>query len=158
MKTSSKSESEVFLPDGQVVRLLFWVEDTGGETLQQTAKMVERDDLATEEDETVKKKNTNKNKNKKRKGRDASEEKNHDKSSTISITYSVSGLQYQSISFNASEHNVWLSALFNYNVSNSRSCIQYSFFPSSLLLLLTFPPTQFLLPCLVSYFIGTITD
>ncbi|XP_063883072.1 uncharacterized protein LOC135112550 [Scylla paramamosain] len=120
MKTSSGSESEVLLPDGQEVVLLFWVEDTRGEALSETKEMEERDDFTSEEE-------NKKEKKKKKRLRDVEEEeeRNHDdheaalatsgENSTITLTYLVSGFQYPTLRFKASERNVWLSALFNYN-------------------------------------------
>ncbi|XP_045113845.1 uncharacterized protein LOC123506061 isoform X1 [Portunus trituberculatus] len=121
MKTSNRSESEVFLPDEQLVHLLFWVEEAGGAALLGTEGMEQEDHFKTEGDDKDKEKGK-KNGKKNRNVMDVSEEEEDyddhedDSSATIAITYFVSVFQYQTISFNASERSVWLSTLFSYNL------------------------------------------
>lgn len=105
-KTSSESEIEVLLPDGEPALLLFWVEDTrkGNFTLRK------------EDEEDKKERNKKNKKSTKSVAEDGENQDDYEAAvATITITYFVSVLKYPPTSFNASERNVWLSAHFDYN-------------------------------------------
>ena len=109
--TAGDDEKELFLPDEQVVRLLFWVDGTGGKALERNDDEEEtvKEDKEKADDDTV-----------------VSPEDN-----TITIAYFVFNSQYPTLTFPVPERDVWLSVIFRHDVSFQ--VIQYYIsYPSNL--------------------------
>lgn len=111
----------MFLPDEQVVRLLFWVEGTGGKAPEGGERKEKRTNNTSSGRENQKKEGSVIVPGIKM-GSVLPQESTTTvlpEESTISIGYIVSVLQYPRLYFTVPQRDVWLSAYFHHDVSST---------------------------------------